>query len=303
MINSALLIGCGDIGANYDINSDDVLTHAKALSKSNWIRRVDLFDINKLHQKIISNKYNFICLDSKKKINYKNYDLVIISTPTDTHYEYLKSCINSNVPLVVCEKPVSNSVKELNSLLKLYKSNNTRIIVNYFRRFQKSYFKAMSKLDFIGYNPNKISVKYCKGFLNNAGHALDFIEFFLKISLEPIKVEVLNKNYDFFKKDPTLSANFISQNIEFNIRGMDLNNKIFEIEFLYDNYTLTLKDRGDKIVIFKGEDLFFESENLTNNYMIDVYDMVKNIFFNEKLNDNFIESVILNQIQINKFIL
>ncbi len=303
MIDSALLIGCGGVGANYDINSDDILTHAKALFKCNWIRRVDLFDINKLHQKTISKKYNFISLNSKKKINYKNYDLVVISTPTDTHFEYLKLCIESNVPLVVCEKPVSNSAKELNKLLKLYKSSDTRIIVNYFRRFQKSYLNALSKLDFITNNPNKINIKYHKGFLNNAGHALDFIEFFLKKPLEPKKVEVLNKNYDFFKKDPTISANFISQNIEFKMIGMDLNNKLFEIKFLYDNYKLILKELGDKIVFFKGKNLIFEFENLTNNYMVDVYDTVKNIYLKEKLKDNFIESIILNQKQINKFIL
>ena len=113
---------------------------------------------------------------------------------------------------------------------------------------------------------------------------------------------VLKKQFDYFKKDPTISANFMSDNVEFEIIGMDLNNKIFEIEFIYDSYRLILKDSGDKILIFKGQNLDSEFKNLTNNYMIDVYKLIKNMFLNKKLNDNFKESLILNKKQILKFL-
>ena len=302
MINSALLIGCGDVGANYDFNSNEILTHAKALSKANWIKKIDLFDLNELQLEKIASNYNFNPLKFNSKINFENYDFVCISTPTNTHFEYLKACINSKVPIVLCEKPVSNSINELNEILKLYKSNKTRIIVNYFRRFQKTYFSFLKKIEFINEQPNIVKVRYNKGFLNNAGHALDIIEFFLKSPLNPTQIKIRKKEFDYFKNDPTISANFISNKINFDVIGMDLNKKIFEIEFIFNNYKIKIKDRGDTIIFYNDGKINFEIKNLIKDYMIDVYDTVKNMHINNKLNDNFTESLMLNKKQILKFL-
>jgi len=301
LIKSALLIGCGDIGANYDFDSDGVLTHAKALSKLKWIKNIDVFDTNISQVKKISKKYNFKALNSFEAINFQNYYMVCISTPTNTHYDYLKFCLNSKVPLIICEKPISNSILELDKILNLYKSNKSRIIVNYFRRFSTNYLKVVSEIENIEESLKKVTIKYNKGFLNNCGHAFDIIEFLTKTNLNPKNVKVLQYKYDFFKDDPTISANFISNNTEFIVQGKELKNKIFEINFSYDSFNVFLKNSGNDIQFYKNDYLNFEFHELLKDYMKDVYITIEKLFLNKDLCDNFERSIELNKKQILNF--
>ena len=302
MLINALLIGCGNIGGLYDFENKNIQTHAKALSKSSWINNVDVFDIDIELLEKICRKYNFTGLNISQKIDYKNYDIVCISTPTDTHYNYLKLCFKHNVPLVVCEKPLSNSIKELNKIKSLYESSKSRVVVNYFRRFLSTYSKLKSEIDFQSKNLKKIKIKYCKGFLNNCGHALDIIEYLINSRLKPMQIKILKKNYDFFKNDPTISAEFISNNVEFEIKGLNLKKKTFEINFYFDNQKIILENGGNNIEIYENDILTFKSKNLIKNYMMDVYDEIKKTYFKDKLNDNFVNSINLNKLQILNFL-
>ena len=301
MNKTALLIGCGDIGANYDFHSEDILTHAKALSKLKWIKNIDVFDINILQAKKISQKYNYRILNSFKAINFENYDIVCISTPTSTHYDYLTFCLNSKVPIIICEKPISNSIFEIDKILNLYKSNKSRIIVNYFRRFSTNYLKVLTKIENIEESLKKVIIKYNKGFLNNCGHAFDIVEFLTKTDVNPRNVKVLKYEYDFFKDDPTISANFISNNTKFIVKGKGLKNKIFEINFIYDSFNIVLKNSGNDMKFYKNDYLNFEFNGLLKDYMKDVYMTIEKLYLNKDLNDNFERSIELNRKQILNF--
>ena len=298
----ALIIGCGNIGGLYDLENDNVQTHAKAISKNKWIEKVDVFDLDVELQKKISHKYGFNGLDLNEKINFKNYNIVCINTPTDTHFQYLKLCLESNVRLIVCEKPISNSIVELDEIMSLYNSSESKVIVNYFRRFLTSYLHLKNKINSIKKELIEIDVKYYKGFLNNCGHAFDTIEFLTETNLTPTNIKVLKKEYDFFDNDPTITANFLSKNIKFNVQGIDLKYKTFEILFKFENQKILLEDSGNKIKIFKNDVLNFESDDLIKNYMTDVYNEIKNIYFDNQLRDNFNISIMLNKKQILNFI-
>ena len=298
----ALIIGCGNIGGLYDLENDNIQTHAKAISKNDWIEKVDVFDLDIELQKKISHKYGFNGLDLNEKINFKNYDIVCINTPTDTHFQYLKLCLESKVRLIVCEKPISNSIGELDEIMSLYNSGKSKIIVNYFRRFLTSYLHLKNKINSIKNKIKEIDIKYYKGFLNNCGHAFDTIEFLTETNLTPTNIKVLKKEYDFFNNDPTITANFFSDNIEFKVQGIDLNHKTFEILFKFENQEILLKDSGNKIEISQNGVLNFESDDLIKNYMTDVYNEIKNIYFDKELRDNFNNSIMLNRKQILNFI-
>ena len=105
-----------------------------------------------------------------------------------------------------------------------------------------------------------------------------------------------------FNNDPTITANFISNNIKFNVQGIDLNHKTFEILFKFENQKILLEDSGNKIKIFQNDVLNFESDDLIKNYMTEVYNEIKNIYFDNKLRDNFNISIMLNKKQILNFI-
>lgn len=298
----ALIIGCGNIGGLYDLENENIETHAKAISKNDWIEKVDVFDTNIELQKRICFKYDFNGLKCDKKINYKNYNIVSINTPTNTHFQYLKLCLESKVPLIVCEKPVSNSINELDEIKNLYDSGKSKIIVNYFRRFLTSYLLLKNKINFNKKDLKQIQIKYYKGFLNNCGHAFDTIEFLTETNLNPINIKVSKKEYDFFNNDPTINTRFISNDIEFDVEGMDIKNKTFEIIFKFENQKIILKNSGNRIEIFESNVLNFELDDLIKNYMTDVYKEIKNIYFYKELKDNFNNSILLNRKQILNFI-
>lgn len=299
---NALLIGCGNIGALYDYDNNEVQTHSKALSKSNWIDNVDVFDVDNELLKKVCYKYKFTARKTLKTNDYKEYDIVCISTPTHTHYNYLKLCFENNVPLIVCEKPLSNSIDELNKIKNLYELSETRVIINYFRRYLSTYSKLKSEIDFESKTIKKIKIKYHKGFLNNCGHALNIIEYFTNLRLEPVQIKITKKKYDFFNNDPTISTEFFSNNIEFEIIGLSPNKKIFEIIFYFENKKIILQNGGNNIKIYKNNIAIFESNDLIKDYMMDVYHIIKKTYFIDKSYDNFVNSINLNKSQILNFL-
>ena len=99
-----------------------------------------------------ANGYNLsaICdLDSKKlntaKKNYPNvnifnnfrealnsnkYQLIVLATPTSTHYNLAKYILNKSINLLV-EKPLCLSIKHHNTLNRLAKKNNVKIFIDF----------------------------------------------------------------------------------------------------------------------------------------------------------------------------
>ena len=68
--------------------------------------------------------------DYKKAIKLNKFDLVVVSTPTNTHYKISKYILSKKINLLV-EKPLCNSLKEHNELNKIAKKNNVNIFVDY----------------------------------------------------------------------------------------------------------------------------------------------------------------------------
>jgi len=68
--------------------------------------------------------------DYKKTIKNNIIDLVIISSPTTTHYKICKFALE-NYKHVLVEKPLSLSLKEVRELIKIAKSKKKMIFVDY----------------------------------------------------------------------------------------------------------------------------------------------------------------------------
>jgi predicted dehydrogenase len=248
-----LIAGCGNIGALYDLENDQISTHAKAFSKILDFK-LHFYDINDLLVNKIANKYKGEVI---KKLDNKvltKIDCFNICTPTDTHVELITKGINTNIPLIICEKPISNNQNDLFYLLNLYKKNPTKILVNYIRRFQPAYIRLKSFITTIKKNEqiSNIIIRYQKGFLNNCSHALDIIEFITSSKIELKSIVIGNKNYDYFNNDPTISLLAFWGEAKVQICGLtNINYPVFELEIYYNNYKIIIKDSGNIIEYFK----------------------------------------------------
>ena len=91
-----LVIGCGNIGALYDFDNAQIITHAKAIHTDPRFS-LSVFDINKELAKKISSKYNCEIIEEINEQTMQSFNCVSICTPTHTHYEFLEKGSSYNM--------------------------------------------------------------------------------------------------------------------------------------------------------------------------------------------------------------
>jgi hypothetical protein len=300
----ALLIGCGNIGAGYDLDDDArVWTHAKAYSMLNDL---ELFVCDEDRDKAarVAAKYGAKQLQEVNEGLLSNFNLVSITTPTTTHFHYLSMAIKAEVPVVICEKPVVGSLEEVNQLEQLYNSGNTKVLVNYMRRFQSAYDTAKRKLQQLREEQSLrgVIIKYKRGLLNNASHAIDLIEYLFEnpFSFDDFKSSVCS--FDVFDYDPTItgSCQYLDAPVSFSgISGASYG--IFEIELFFDHSKLVICHSGNDIRYYQEEEGQLKESsaerqtNILDRYMLPVMNRAVSILHNQEVQDNFITSLRLNR--------
>ena len=56
----------------------------------------------------------------KKLSEYeKEVDLIVICTPTESHFNDIKKALKLNPKIIICEKPLSNKIKETIEILEI----------------------------------------------------------------------------------------------------------------------------------------------------------------------------------------
>ncbi len=300
----ALLIGCGNIGAGYDLNSPvKVWTHAKAFSLNKNIE-LYIFDQDTNKAREIAGIYKANHLESLSLETFHEFDIISITTPTSTHFLYLEKALSQNVPVIICEKPVVNSLEQVNELAELYKNSNSKVLVNYIRRFQPAYYDAREKIREIKIQSSltALIIKYNRGFLNNGSHAFDLLKFLFD---EPVELKNIAKAaiiFDAFEYDPTITGtcSYLGQTISF-VGLTNTKYPVFEIEIFFNDFKLVISNSGNEIQYFYLADGKLQEKteerqvNILDTYMVPVLDEAINHLNNKNSEDNFNSSLQLNK--------
>lgn len=250
--HTALLIGCGNIGALYDFKKEGIRTHAKAFSLNENFR-LTLFDENKELAGEVAQYYKANLFTSLNDEDLSKFEVVVISTPTPTHYTFLKKTLGANIPVIVCEKPIADCIDKLEEIKTLKESSRSKILVNYFRRFHPHYKALKEQIKNIGEKLTNIQITYQRGFLNNATHALDLINFlFGQASLENIAIG--NYAFDEFKKDPTASLTAEFNKMPVTIQGLQfVKHSFFEIKLWFETKMISIENNGQAIKFYSQD--------------------------------------------------
>jgi predicted dehydrogenase len=120
MVNIAL-IGCGYWGPNY-------VRVFNEIEDSNLIYIADI-DIAKL-TKLTKNSSISVTKDYKEILEDDKVDAVVVSTPSNTHYEIAKNCLLKGKHVLV-EKPMTVSSKESEELIKTAESKKKLLMVGH----------------------------------------------------------------------------------------------------------------------------------------------------------------------------
>jgi predicted dehydrogenase len=303
----ALVIGCGNIGAGYDFDNEQVLTHAKALSLNKNFT-FEVFDVDKSLAQKVSERYSCGITENITEDVLKDFNLVCICSPTKTHFEYLTKCFNANVEVIICEKPVSPDENDLPVLIDKYNNGNSKVLVNYTRRFQPAYKKLKNIIKNIlaGEKLTNVSVRYQRGFLNNCSHAADLIQYLTDNKIDLTNIHKSNLVYDHFENDPTMTLTASWGETNVNILGLsNVLYPYFDIDFYFESSKIEIKELGRTIEILKSENRFtpLVSKDIfrdaMKDNMINVLTEAEELLNGSSQNDNFIEAVQLNQKMLN----
>jgi len=119
----------------------------------------------------------------------------IITTPDDSHYEYLKMALETDVKLVICEKPLCKTVAEAEEIVLLYKQKGIPLLVDYTRRFIPEIRENKREIEEGKYG------KFIKGYLyfnrgweHTASHFVDMCLWF-NGSMENIEITEIETDY------------------------------------------------------------------------------------------------------------
>lgn len=297
-----VLVGCGRIGTGTGTKNNRVQSHAAALGRLP-VFDVTLFDKNTQQARSAAKVFGFSFIERIDKATFETSQCVVICSPTSTHSDYLSQFLNSGIPLIICEKPICSSIKQAKKLQQLRERSKSRVLVNYTRRFLPSYKNLKNQFSLLSESESlqTISVRYQRGFLNNALHALDLIQFLTNWDICDAKVRPVQAIKNEISDDPTISCYGKWNDTLLSILGLPgVRYSLLEIDLFFDRSAIRLRDRGDTVEVSSSDepsDYYapLETRTLTrknlNESLVKFYRHVQQMTINTHLPDNFDESL------------
>ncbi len=297
-----ILIGCGRIGAGNGNRAHRLTSHAGVLSQMHAFE-VFACDSDSRLARLASEALGVGVLEQLNLDSLAGFDCAVVCTPTDLHFAQLRLLMECKIPLIVCEKPLCSTLLEVSSLRDLRDCFKSRILVNYTRRFQPAYihlkrtFSRLLKVQKL----KCCSIRYQRGFLNNASHALDLVQFLTSWDIDTAQVNVLNSLCDEFPNDPTATCYGTWNEALLSIVGLpEVKYSFFEIDFFFNRSAIRLRDRGDTIEIAsagKPNEYYapLTAKRVTNGSLTkplrNLYSHVEHMIRAPEIEDNFNDSL------------
>jgi predicted dehydrogenase len=277
MTIKVLLVGLGKVGLEYDLKNKYNLTHFNSFYRNKKFEIVGVCDTNLKKKKFFEEKKINFFSNYKVALKTINANVVVVSTPTATHFKILKNVLKyKSVKLILCEKPFCINVAQARKIKLLDRFN--KIYVNYMRSLDDIFYNNVikkiknSRILFI-------EVFYKGSVLNNASHYIQLLnKYFGKCKRVENTIKFDSNFSDFkliFKRN--IQAHFLSSSA----RGLFLDSMRFFTPKLIINYD-------------NGGHLIYNSMNINNPiYLTPNYFKQTNIIKN-KFYENSQKNIVAN---------
>jgi predicted dehydrogenase len=147
----AAIIGLGRIGS---ILEDDPLrekpcTHAGAVAANPGIILAGGCDTDPERRRLFRERWGCAAVyaDAGELLEKTRPDILHIATHPDSHFFYTRLAADHRVKVVVCEKPLADTVAAARRIAKLHRSGAVKIITNHERRYSNDYIQALSLIE------------------------------------------------------------------------------------------------------------------------------------------------------------
>ena len=208
-------------------------------------------------------------------LNKFDVDYVFVCTPTDTHYEIVKKCLNHNKN-VFCEKPFTGDFNKAQELYEISKKNNLNIFVDniflYRNEYQNILNKEFTKIKFI-WN------KYEDIFNENLFNRLLYHDLYLLLELSNNDWEVNYCNVSEDKLSLSLIHNDLTSEFSYDRTYLNGKEKIIIIDDVLINFSNPLNDPLSEIINnLKNKNIeFIDNKKITLNTIKLLNKIQKNI--------------------------
>lgn len=202
----AVIIGAGRIGATFDTpESKEVLTHAHGYTKHESTHLVGFYDKDTQKSATAASLWGGESFPSLQALLEQGKpDIVSICTPDEDHLPTLEQVILHKPRLIVCEKPVTMSVRGTERIMQLAREKRVPISVNYSRRFDSSIEELRKAVQRKIYGKVLLATSiYTRGILHNGSHVIDLARFLFG---EVQKITPLYVREDYLGSDKSVAA-------------------------------------------------------------------------------------------------
>jgi len=146
----AAVIGLGRIASllEEDALREKPCTHCGAIAANEDCVLAAGCDIDEERRRLFAEKWNVpVYKDASEMLHVHKPDILSIATHPDSHYRYCRLAVDYGVPVVICEKPLADNIREARKIAKLAEKGKTVIITNHERRYSQDYINAKDFLD------------------------------------------------------------------------------------------------------------------------------------------------------------
>ena len=240
---------------------------------------ISIVDINKKNLDLAKRKYTRIIpfKNYKSAIQSSTLDLVVISTPTSTHFRIAKFALENGKHVLV-EKPLSLSLKEVKKLNNIAKINRKSIFVDYPFLFSGTINYIKKIVD----NKKFGKIKEIESFREKAPirkdanviwdlstHDISILTYLLNSA--PHKIQTIKKNN--LKKHPI-------DTVYINLKYKNNMNVLIKNSWISPTKIRVMKIKFEKAILFCDENesmykikIYKKNKNNPNNYTLEIPDL------------------------------
>jgi predicted dehydrogenase len=146
----AAIVGLGRIASLLEEDSlrEKPCTHAGAIAANEDCILEAGCDIDEERRRLFAEKWNVpVYADAGEMLRVHKPQILVIATHPDSHYFYCRLASQYKVPVVICEKPLADNIRDARKIARLCEGEGSVIITNHERRYSRDYIRAKEILE------------------------------------------------------------------------------------------------------------------------------------------------------------
>jgi len=253
------IIGLGRIASLYEKDTKarkyyPYLTHAGTFSRHPQTQIVCASDTNAFRRKDFERRWRVHSLyaDYEEMLAKEAIDILCVCT-TPEHHDSIIQKAAGKVPLIFCEKPMGNSLREAQRIDRLCQKTGTRLSVNLYRLFDPSHQAVGRRIQRGDIGAiQRVNCYYGKGLRNSGTHLISLLQsYFGRIAA--VRTDALRVLGDTSEPIADFTAVFES-GVPCSVQSCDFRNyRLFEMDILGKTGRITLDREGFGFRFFQAQ--------------------------------------------------